>query len=164
MSQAEVIIIAGIGKNRELGIGGELAWRLAGDLKHFKELTSGYPIIMGRKTFESIGKPLPNRINIIVTRDHSYSKENCVVVHSIEQALETARATGAQKIFIIGGGEIYTQGLPHATHLELTHIDAEEPRANIFFPAYEHRFQETTRSEIHEESGVQFEWVTYKRK
>lgn len=162
--ETEVILIAGIGKNRELGIGANLVWRLPGDLRHFKEVTTGHPIIMGRKTYESIGKPLPKRINIVVTRDHSYRAEGVVVVHSLEQALEAARGVGAEKILIIGGGEMYRQALPLATHLNLTFIDAEEPTADIFFPEYEKAFRETSRSEPQEENGVCYTWVTFERK
>ncbi len=162
--KSEIIIIAAIGKNRELGVGGELAWRLKGDLKHFKELTTGYPIIMGRKTFDSIGKPLPNRVNIVVTRDTNWSHEGVTVAHSLEKAFSYAHELGSNKMFVIGGGEIYAQALPFATSLELTHIDAEEPRATSFFPVFEDRFQEIHRSGPHTEQGVSFTFAQYEKK
>ncbi|MEK7613406.1 MAG: dihydrofolate reductase [Patescibacteria group bacterium] len=159
----EIIIIAGIGKNRELGVGSELAWRLKDDLKHFKELTTGYPIIMGRKTFDSIGKPLTNRINIVVTRDTNWSHEGVVVAHSLEKASSYAHELGSSKVFVIGGGEIYTQALPFATHLELTHIEGEEPNATTFFPAYENLFREVSREAPREEGGVVYQWARYEK-
>ncbi len=161
--KSEVVAIAAIGKNRELGKGPNLIWRLSQDLKRFKALTLGSPIIMGRKTFESIGKALPGRINIVVTRDTTFSCEQCVVVHSVEQALATAHGTGAEKIFVIGGGEIYRALLPFTDTLELTLIDAEEPTVDIFFPEYENDFRETSRSEFQEENGIRYTWATFER-
>lgn len=162
--KSEIIIIAAIGKNRELGVGGELAWRLRGDLKHFKELTTGYPIIMGRKTFDSIGRPLPDRVNIVVTRDSNWSHEGVVIAHSLEKAFSYAHELGNNKIFVIGGGEIYAQALPYATSLELTRIDAEEPRATAFFPTFEDHFREIRRSAPQEERGVTFTFVQFEKK
>ena len=128
----------------------DLLWKISDDLKRFKETTKGYPIIMGRKTFDSIGRPLPKRINIIVTRDESYRQEGCVVVHSIEKAFETAKNTGAEKIFVIGGGEIYKQALPFATHLDLTRIDAGDDGADAFFPEFENEFKEVAKEKPRE--------------
>lgn len=160
----KIILIAGIGRNRELGIGGELAWRLKADLKHFKELTTGHPIIMGRKTFDSIGKPLPSRVNIVVTRDTNWSHEGVVVVHSLEKAFSYSHELGTNKMFVIGGGEIYAQALPFATHLELTHIEAEEPRATVFFPPFKEMFNEVHRTDTYEEAGVRFYFSRFERK
>lgn len=160
----EVILIAAIGKNRELGKRSDLIWPLPTDLKHFRDTTNGFPIIMGRKTFESIGRPLPGRINIIVTRDENYLQENCVVVHSIEHALKTAKNTGAEKTFVIGGGEIYTQALPFADTLDLTLIDAEEAQATAFFPEFESDFEKVSESESQEENDIQFTWAQFKKK
>ena len=159
----EVVIIAAIGKNRELGVGGELAWRLKGDLKHFKELTTGYPIIMGRKTFDSIGKPLPNRINIVVTRDTNWSHEGVAVAHSLEKAFSYSHELGSSKMFVIGGGEVYTQALPFATHLEITLIDAEEPRATVFFPHFEDKFILMHTSDPQKENGTEYRFLSYQR-
>lgn len=160
----EVTAIAAIGRNRELGIGNRLIWRLSGDLARFKELTTGFPVVMGRKTFESIGKPLPNRTNIVVTRDTGYRCGGCTVVHSVEEALEVAARTGAGKTFIIGGGEIYGAALPYTTRLELTRIDAEEARADVFFPPFEKEFEEVHKEQPREENGVSYMRVSYKRK
>lgn len=159
-----ISMIAAIGENRELGKKGGLTWRLSRDLKRFKELTTGHSIIMGRKTFESIGRPLPNRVNIIITRDSQYFQEGCIVVHSMEEAITAAKNSATEKIFIIGGGEIYTQALPHANELALTLIDAEDPEADVFFPEFEKEFTEVSREEPQEENGVRYTWVTYGRK
>ena len=159
----DVIAIAAIGKNRELGVGPDLIWRLSDDLKRFRELTKGFPIIMGRKTFESIGKPLPGRINIIVTRNTELRCAGCIVVNSIEKALEVSKNVGAEKTFIIGGGEIYKAALPYTTHLELTHIDAEESKATTFFPEFENDFEEILKEKPRSENGVSYTWVSYQR-
>ena len=108
------------------------------DLKYFREKTSGHPVIMGRKTFDSVGRPMPNRRNIIITRDVNYKKDGIEVVHSLEEAINRARTTLAQKgegeIFIIGGEEIFKKAMPIADRLYITHIDATDKDANVFFP------------------------------
>lgn len=160
---AKIILIAGIGKNRELGKGPELVWRLSNDLKRFRGVTRGYPIIMGKKTFDSIGRPLPGRVNIIVTRDTTFQHDGCVVVHSIDQALETARSLGTKKIYVIGGGEIYKQTLPHADQLDLTRIDAEDKDADVFFPEFEDTFKKISESEPQQEGGVTYRWTMFEK-
>jgi len=119
-----------------IGIGNQLPWRLSADLKRFRELTMGHHIIVGRKTFESIGRPLPGRQMIIVTRDHSFQTENCLVCHSLETAIELARQRGENEVFICGGAEIYAQSLKLAHRLYLTLVDAEVP-ADTFFPEFD---------------------------
>ena len=114
-------IIVAISKNRVIGDSNKLIWNLPSDLKRFKEITTGHPIVMGRKTFESIGRPLPNRRNIIITRDEKYEVEGCEVVNSIEEAL---LLTG-NDCFIIGGGEIYKQTLHIAEQIYMTIVDEE---------------------------------------
>lgn len=138
--ESKVIIIAAIGKNRELGKDGKLLWHIPEDLKHFKELTVGNVVIMGRKTFESLPdsvRPLPGRVNIVVTRNSEYQKGNYLVAPSVETAVEQARGVGTENIFIIGGGEIYREALPYADRLELTVIDSEDAAADTFFPEYD---------------------------
>ena len=140
-----ISLIAAIGKNNELGKGNELLWSMPADMKHFKETTSGHPVIMGRKTYESIGKALPNRRNIIITRNESYSAEGIEISHSLEKALRQAQ--DKQEVFIIGGAEIYTQAMPYADKLYITHIDAEDKKADSFFPPIEKEWRETSREE-----------------
>jgi dihydrofolate reductase len=116
-------IIVAMSKNRVIGNNNELIWKLSSDLKRFKELTTGHPVVMGRKTYESIGRPLPNRRNIIITRNSEYEVEGCEVVSSLEEALLLTN----NDCFIIGGGEIYKQSLELADkiYLTLVHKDFE---------------------------------------
>lgn len=146
-------------KDRGIGLGNELLFRISDDLKRFKALTSGHPIIMGRKTFDSIGsKPLPNRTNIVVTRQ-ALSQEGVVFVHSLEEALEKAKAVD-ENIFVIGGAEIYKQTLPFADRLELTIVDSDVP-ADTFFPEYSEFSKVIYHEEkIDEKTGLHYCWVT----
>ena len=129
-----ISIIAGMDKNRLIGQGDRLPWRLPADMKHFRRYTLGKPVLMGRKTFESIGKPLPKRTNIILTHDRDYQATGCVVTHSIEEALGTASA--CEEIMIIGGASIYKLFLRSADRLYLTCIhDCFE--GDVYFPAFD---------------------------
>jgi dihydrofolate reductase len=122
-------IIVAISKNRVIGSDNSLIWSLPSDLKRFKELTTGHTVVMGRKTYESIGKPLPNRRNVIITRDENYRVDDCEIVNSIEEALLLCK----NDCFIIGGGEIYKQTLPLAEKIYMTIID-EEFEGDTLFP------------------------------
>lgn len=135
----DVVIHAAVAENGVIGADGGLPWRLSSDLKRFKAGTMGRPVIMGRKTFEGIGKPLPGRLNIVVTRDRGWSHEGVETAGSLDEAirLATARArcmTGVDEIAVIGGGEIYAQALPLADRLHITHVLAE-PAGDTRFPA-----------------------------
>lgn len=163
MQQATVSAIAAIGKNRELGTKNQLSWRIKEDLRRVKELTTGHPIIMGRKTFESIGRPLPNRTNIVVTHDAAYQAEGCVIAHSIEEALGKARAIDTDEIFVFGGAQIYAEAMPHIERLYLTRIEAADPSADVFFPEFETTFREVRRYGRKEQDGIGYEWVDYER-
>ncbi|XKT74583.1 MAG: dihydrofolate reductase [Patescibacteria group bacterium UBA2163] len=163
MSRPPITLVAAIGKNREIGKGPDLLWRLKGDLQRFKAVTTGAPIIMGRKTYESIGRPLPKRVNIVITRDTSFKKDGVVTVHSVERALEVATNLNPEQIFVIGGGEIYRHTLPYADTLDLTRIDAEDPDADVFFPPFEDKFIKKSEEEPQEENGISYQWVTYVR-
>ncbi len=122
-------LIVAISKNRIIGDSNKLIWHLPADLKRFKEVTTGHPIVMGRKTFQSIGRPLPNRRNIIISRDNTFEVEGCEVVNSIEEALLLTN----NDCFIIGGGEIYKQTLPIAEQIYMTVIE-EEFQGDTKFP------------------------------
>jgi dihydrofolate reductase len=122
-------LIVAISKNRVIGDSNKLIWNLPADLKRFKEITTGHPIVMGRKTFQSIGRPLPNRRNIIITRDNEFEAKGCEVVNSIEEALLLTNSD----CFIIGGGEIYKQSLQLANQIYITEID-EEFKGDTTFP------------------------------
>lgn len=119
----EFIIIVAIARNGVIGRNGLLPWHLPSDLKHFKKTTMDYPIIMGRKTFESIGKPLPGRDNIVLTRDTSLSLPGCIVVHSIEDALDNCK--DKEKVFIIGGADIFNISLPFTDTIIVTALERE---------------------------------------
>ena len=132
-------IIVAIGKNNEIGKKNTLLWSLPADMKHFREITSLHPVIMGRKTFESIGKPLPNRRNIVITRDVNYKKNLSTEARDVELVYSLNEALGLfpnqnEEIFIIGGAEIYKQTIPIADKLYITHIRAEGKDADSFFP------------------------------
>lgn len=124
-------IIAAIGKNRELGKDNRLLWNLSGDLRNFRAVTYGCTVVMGRKTFESIGKPLPGRRNIVVTRNSEFLAEGVEVVCSFDKAMEISQ----WDCFVIGGAEIYTHALPVAERIYLTLVDGEF-EADTFFPEY----------------------------
>ena len=125
--------IVAVAKNRVIGSDNDIPWRLSTDLKYFKKQTSGHHIIMGRKSFLSIGKPLPKRTNVIVTRDPYFIASNCIVVHSIPEALEIAERNGEEEAFITGGGMIYEQTMGIVDRLYVTEVDAE-PEGDVHFP------------------------------
>jgi dihydrofolate reductase len=129
-----VSMIAALARNGVIGRDNGLPWRLPSDLKRFKSITMGKPIVMGRRTHESIGRPLPGRHNIVVTRNPGYLSEGCTVVHSVDEALETA--AGSEEVVIIGGAELYGQLLPRADRLYLTFID-QEFSGDTYFPKFD---------------------------
>ncbi len=157
-------MIAALGRNRELGKGNDLLWKIPEDLKRFKELTKGHPVIMGRKTYESLPvQPLPGRTNIVITRDTTWASEGALTAESIDEALGMAAfAEGGEETCIIGGGQIYTAALPYADMLQLTLIDAEA-EADSFFPAYEHLFTKKVFEEQREWNGLKYTWVDLKK-
>lgn len=146
-----VSLIAALGNNRALGYKNKLPWHIPADLKRFKALTTGHPIIMGRKTYESIGRPLPNRTNIVITRDKNLAIQGCVVCGSLEEAVKKALAVASEEIFVIGGGQIYEQALPLVTKMYLTFVDAA-PDGDAFFPVYNEADWHETLSETVEQS------------
>jgi dihydrofolate reductase len=129
----KITIIAAMARNLAMGLNGDMPWHLPGELKHFKQTTMGKAIVMGRKTWESIGRVLPGRQNIVVTRNRDYLAAGCDVVSSLEQALVVA---DSNEVMIIGGGELYRQALPLAQKMILTRVDCE-PAADTWFPEWE---------------------------
>lgn len=127
-------LVAAMDRNRLIGAGDRLPWRLPADLAHFKRLTLGKPVLMGRRTFESIGRPLPERHNIVVTRDRGFRAEGCTVAHSLDAGL--AAAAPAPEVMVIGGASVYAQCLARAGRMYLTRIDAEL-EGDTFFPAWD---------------------------
>lgn len=140
-------IIAAISQNNVLGKNNKLIWHLPADLKRFKKLTLGHTIIMGRKTFESIGKPLPGRINIIVTKNKKTKQKNCIIAHSIKEAIKKAFEKDANP-FIIGGAEIYKQSLEFAEKIELTKI-LKNFEGDAFFPELDKEKWQLQKKEYH---------------
>lgn len=130
-----ISLIVAMDRKRGIGVEGRLPWRLPADLKRFRELTMGHHLIVGRKTFESIGRPLPGRQTIIVTRDRTYQAAGCFITHSVEEAIALAQARGETEVFICGGAEIYAQSLPSADRLYPTLVEAEVA-ADTFFPEW----------------------------
>ena len=143
-----ITIVVAMGKNREIGVDNQLLWHLPKDLKHFKELTSGHPIIMGRKTYESIGKPLPNRTNIVISRKNDWFEEGILIVGSIKEALKFAKKID-ENVFVIGGGTIYEQTIDLADQLEITVVDASLD-ADTYFPKIDEKIWQKTQETCHE--------------
>ena len=157
----QINIIVAIGNNLVIGKENKLIWRISEDLKRFKNLTTGHPIIMGRKTFESMGRPLPNRTNIILTRNKDFKVDNCFSCNSLEEATKKAFEFDSQ-IFIIGGQEIYKQAINIANRLYLTLIDAEE-NGDAFFPDYTD-FKKIVSTEEHQtQEGLRYKYITLER-
>jgi len=135
-NKPKISIIAAVATNLAIGKNNQLLWHLPEDLKRFKELTKGHAVVMGQKTFESLGRPLPDRTNIIITLDRSFKAEGCIVVYSIDEALIEAEKAENKEIFIIGGGSIYRQFLPLADKLYITRVEKDFD-ADTFFPPYD---------------------------
>lgn len=141
-----ISLIAAVGANWVIGKGGELPWRLPADLRRFKATTLGKPVVMGRKTYESIGQPLSDRLNIVITSNRSYEAPGCIVVHSIDQALSAAKSK--DEIMIIGGAAIYQQFIAIADRIYLTKID-ESFEGDVYFPEVNlEEWQEISRESI----------------
>lgn len=130
-----ISLIAAMDENRGIGLEGEIPWHLSADLRRFKALTMGHHLIMGRKTFESIGRPLPGRTTIIITRNPGFQPDGCLVVHSLDRAINLAQLNSDDEVFIIGGGEIFEQSLEFADRIYLTLVHTHQP-ADVFFPEY----------------------------
>lgn len=179
-TKPKISIVVAVGRNnRAIGKAGALLWRITDDLKRFKALTMGHAIIMGRKTFESIGRALPNRANIVITRNADFRADGVVVAGSLEEAIEVAAHTtpsrlevgtpllnqgGDTEIFVIGGGEIYKQALPHADKLYLTLVESDT-EGDVFFPDWTKDFMREVFREarIDPKTGLHYAWVDLKR-
>ncbi|WP_144392219.1 type 3 dihydrofolate reductase [Pleionea sediminis] len=145
MTQPVISLVCAMANNRVIGKDNEMPWHMPADLKHFKETTMGKPIVMGRKTFESIGRPLPGRRNVIITRNPKYHHDGIDVVNSVEDAITLLQ--DEPEIMITGGGNIYEQTLERADNLFLTFIDLDVD-GDAFFPAFEHlNLEEKSREE-----------------
>ena len=149
-----VILIAAVGSNGVIGRDNDLPWRIREDLRHFKQLTLGHTLVMGRKTYDSIGRPLPGRRTVVVTRQPDWSADGVEVVHTLEEALKYEG-----DLYVAGGGEIYRQALPHADRLELTEVD-QSPEGDVTFPVFDRSDWQVTARNPHDG----FTFVSYERR
>lgn len=159
-----VTIIAAIAKNNALGKNNDLIWHLPADLKRFKKITSGHHIIMGRHTFESIGKPLPNRTTVIITRNKNFKAKGCIVVNSLEEAMRLTEHE--EQVYIIGGAQIYRQALLLADALDITEVHAEFD-ADVYFPVIDSTiWKEVHRKDFKADLKNKFDYsfVSYKKR
>ena len=160
-----ITVIAAIGKNNELGKNNDLIWHLPADLKRFKTTTTGHYILMGRNTFESIGKPLPNRTTVIITRNKNYHQENCIIVNSLDEAIEKAK--NEAHIFIIGGAQVYKETMERnlADRLDIT-IVHDSFEADVYFPRIDTKTWKAIAREdfkADEKNKFDFSFVTYEK-
>ena len=168
LAKMRIALIVAEAKNRVLGVGAtELPWHLPADIKYFKDTTLGHPMIMGRKTFEAFPKPLPGRLHIVISRSsRDYNHERVVVVDSLDAAIAKAKDTGNEKVYVIGGGEIFAQSIGMADELYITEVDGE-PEGDVFFPEWNKaEFDEVSRvwHEKDEKHAYSFSFVFYARK
>ncbi len=162
----QIILIAAVAKNQVIGKDNQLIWKLSADLKRFKNLTSGHYILMGRKTFESLGKPLPNRTHLIISRDPNYqAPEGHYAFNSVEEAVIFCNKIGVEKLFIIGGGQIYRETIRLCDQLEITEVNAM-PDGDTYFPEIDSAiWEEVEREEFaaDEKNEFPYAFVTYKK-
>jgi dihydrofolate reductase len=148
----KIVLVVAIGENGVIGRNGKLPWRLKSELQHFKRVTLNHPVIMGRKTFQSLKRPLPDRTNIVLTRNAGEAKPGVVYAASLDEALALAsadaKARGVDAIMVIGGSDVFARTLPIADRLELTRVHAS-PEGDVWFPALDHKHWHVTRSERH---------------
>ena len=157
-----ITLIAAAAENNALGKDNQMIWRLPDDFKRFKQLTTGHYIIMGRKTLESMNGPLPNRTNIVITRQKEYTHEGCTIVNNLDDAL--AACPQNEEVFVIGGGEIYKQSIGKADKIELTRVLGIAPEADAYFPEFNHAEWNLTESVFHgkdEKHNLEFVFETY---
>ncbi len=162
----QIILIAAVAKNQVIGKDNQLIWKLSADLKRFKNLTSGYHILMGRKTFESLGRPLPNRTHLIISRDPNYqAPEGHYAFNSVEEAIIFCNKIEVEKLFIIGGGQIYRETINLCDQLEITEV-AAKPEGDTYFPEIDSTiWEEVEREEFaaDEKNEFPYAFVTYKK-
>ena len=159
-----ITLIAAISTNNALGKDNDLIWRIPADLKRFKKVTTGHPILMGRNTFESIGKPLPNRTSVIITRNNHYKKEGCLIANSLEEAIAFTEGKDA---FIIGGAQVYKQALENnlIDQLDITRVH-HEFEADVFFPEIDPIvWKEISREDFlaDEKNGYDYSFISYQK-
>jgi len=150
-ARPRIALIWAMARNRVIGRHNALPWRLPVDMKHFRELTTGHPVLMGRKTFESLGRPLPNRTNIIITSDRTYAAQGCLVAHSLDEAVKLAVPhvpPNDPEIFVIGGEKLYTQMLPQADRLYMTRVETDA-EGDAWFPEFDLETWREVQRDLH---------------
>ena len=169
MSNPKVVLVAAVAENGVIGRNNALPWHIRSDLQHFKRLTVNRPVVMGRKTYESIGKPLKDRTNIVITRDREYAADGIVVAHDLDGAMRTARddadRRGADEIAVIGGSGVFKECLPLADRLEITEVHAS-PDGDTFFPPIDAELWRETarmRQEAAPQDDAAVTFITYER-
>lgn len=161
---ADIVLVVAIADNGVIGNANHIPWRIADDMKRFKALTIGKPMIVGRKTYESFPRrPLPGRTNIVVTRDWTYAAEGAVITHSLDEALARAQSEAPSEIIIAGGADIYAQVLPQATRIELTEVHADVPGDAHFPRELFNGWREMAREERVTADGLKYAYVTLAR-
>lgn len=161
MNKPRISAIAALSENNVIGRDNDLPWHISADLKRVRALTTGHVLIMGRKTYESIGKPLPNRTTIIITRDRDYHVEGTIVAHSIEEAIEIGEKKDSEEIFIFGGGQIFKEAMPFIERLYLTLVHTTLD-GDAFFPDYSD-FKNVIAEETGVENELSFTFLTLDR-
>ncbi|MBY0575506.1 MAG: dihydrofolate reductase [Gallionellaceae bacterium] len=163
MKKPMLALIVAMATNRTIGIDNTLPWRIPEDLKHFKALTMGHYMIMGRKTFDSIGKPLPGRTTVVVTRDRNLTIEGCIIAHSLQEAI--AACADDEKAFVVGGAELYTQALPLVSTLYITEIQQGMAGDAHFPPLSSDEWREVSREVRWQETPqpLEYHFVEYRR-
>lgn len=159
-----ISIIVAIARNGVIGSGNNLIWHISEDLRRFKAITTGHPVVMGRKTYESIGRPLPNRTNVVITRQSDFKAEGCVVVHSLQEAIQ--QFAEDEEVFIIGGGSIYAEALPLTKRIYLTEVDADY-EGDTYFPQWDRSSWQLIAQEHFargEKFAQPFAFLTYERR
>ncbi len=161
----EIVLVVAMSENRVIGRDGALPWHIPGDLKHFKAVTMGHPIVMGRKTWESIGRPLPGRENIVISRNPDFRAVGATVVGSLDAAIEEAGKASAERVMVIGGGQIYADALDRASRLEITEVHQTIEGDTVFPAIDEADWVESNRAEPQVAGeGPSYSFVTFVRR
>lgn len=161
----KLVLVAALARHRAIGRGNALLWHEPRDQRHFREVTTGAPVVMGRRTWDSLPprfRPLPGRRNVVLTRDAQWRADGAERAASLDEAL--ALLESADRVSVIGGGDVYAQALPRADELLLTEVDADFADADTYFPAFEGEFVEVAREAHTSDAGVRFDFVTYRRR
>jgi len=158
-----ISLVVAMGQNREIGINNQIPWKLSEDLKNFKKTTMGHHILMGRKTFESIGRPLPGRTNIILSRNKDFKVKDCITVTNLAEAITFAKSKGETELMVIGGGEIYKEALGKANKIYLTKVEYSGP-ADAYFPELNEKDWNVISEAKHLEDSIPWTFKVIERK